>query len=204
LTEAVTIDISVGKGGFTFTPNSVTAAQNDVLAFHFYPGDHSVVEADFSSPCVPNSNAFFSGYVQGDNKGDMTYLITVNDTNPIWFYCSQSNHCVSDGMVGVVNPPDGKTAQDFANAAKSVSSASAPASAVGGTSTSLLPGSTVTPSSSNNSNNSNSNSSNSATTSSSTPSVSSGNSPTKSNAAGTNGGFMALAGVAGGIAALIL
>lgn len=37
------------------------------------------------------------------------FVITINDTNPIWFYCSQGvpavyTHCAY-GMVGVINPP---------------------------------------------------------------------------------------------------
>ncbi|KAL8801805.1 MAG: hypothetical protein Q9182_004212 [Xanthomendoza sp. 2 TL-2023] len=28
----------------------------------------------------------------------------VNDTKPIWYYCSQGDHC-QNGMVGVINPP---------------------------------------------------------------------------------------------------
>jgi hypothetical protein len=31
-----------------------------------------------------------------------TFSITINDTTPLWFYCSQTNHCAS-GMVFSVN-----------------------------------------------------------------------------------------------------
>jgi hypothetical protein len=33
------------------------------------------------------------------------FILTINNTDPIWFYCPQSDHCQS-GMVGVINPYD--------------------------------------------------------------------------------------------------
>lgn len=33
-----------------------------------------------------------------------TYVVNVQVTTPLWFYCAQSNHC-STGMVFAVNPP---------------------------------------------------------------------------------------------------
>jgi len=41
-----------------------------------------------------------------------TFTIEVNDTKPIWFYCSQGKHCQS-GMVGAINPTAEKTVADF-------------------------------------------------------------------------------------------
>lgn len=32
----------------------------------------------------------------------MSFLLTINDTNPIWFYESQVQNC-QNGMVGVIN-----------------------------------------------------------------------------------------------------
>jgi len=186
LSEGATIDIDVGEDGeLKFEPNSTTAAQGDLLAFHFYTGGHSVVEAAFANPCVPIDNAFFSGYMTGDEQGDMTYLVTVNNTDPIWFYCSLDSHCAT-GMVGVVNPPSGNTVSDFANAAKSVPSASAPVSPQGGTSTSLLDATST---------------SGISTTSSSSSSTSTSTGAAVTHAAWAMAG---VAGMAGGIAAMIL
>ncbi|KAK5116269.1 hypothetical protein LTR85_009241 [Meristemomyces frigidus] len=41
-----------------------------------------------------------------NGTGSEVFVITITDTNPIWFYCSQNiyTHCQS-GMVGVINPP---------------------------------------------------------------------------------------------------
>lgn len=141
--SAATISIDVGEGGsLKFDPDSVTAAVGDTLEFHFYSGSggHSVVSSSFSSPCQPETNSFFSGYVTGDGTGDMTFVTTVNSTDPIWFYCSLGFHCQS-GMVGVVNPPSGQTVSDYAAAAQKVTEASAPASPQGGVVTSIAPGS---------------------------------------------------------------
>jgi hypothetical protein len=43
-----------------------------------------------------------------------TFDIIVNDTSPIWFYCSQTDHCVK-GMVGAINanPNSNKSFADF-------------------------------------------------------------------------------------------
>jgi hypothetical protein len=56
--------------------------------------------------------------------------VTVNSTDPIFFYCSQASHC-SQGMVGAVNPTSAQTVAAFQNAAKGATSES-PASVFGG------------------------------------------------------------------------
>jgi hypothetical protein len=66
----------------------------------------------------------------------MTFVTTVNSTDPIWLYCSLGSHCQS-GMVGVVNPPSGQSADDYAKAAQSVMEASAPAALQGGVLTTI-------------------------------------------------------------------
>lgn len=62
--QAATTTIQVGATGVAFTPNSATAAVGDVLEFHFYPANHSVVQGVYSNPCAPSSDtAFYSGFV---------------------------------------------------------------------------------------------------------------------------------------------
>jgi len=135
--SAATISIDVGENGsLKFNPDTVTAAMGDSLEFHFYAGGHSVVSSTFSSPCVPATDAFFSGYIPGTSSGDTTFVVDVNSTDPIWFYCSLADHCEL-GMVGVVNPPPGKTVSDYAKAAEAVGAASAPPALQGGVLTSI-------------------------------------------------------------------
>ena len=96
--------VTVGNGGLVFSPNNLTAAAGDTVVFSFYPSKHSVAQATFAKPCVPmDSSSFFSGAMattSGVNAN--TYTLTINDTTPIWFYCSVATHCES-GMVGSIN-----------------------------------------------------------------------------------------------------
>ncbi|KAK9240819.1 hypothetical protein V1525DRAFT_336075 [Lipomyces kononenkoae] len=88
---AVTVhDVSVGQGGLTYSPNSITAAVGDYVRFTWASGPHGVAQAAFSSPCVPlsspssgNNDVFFSGI----QMPSTTFTIKVNSTDPIFFYC---------------------------------------------------------------------------------------------------------------------
>jgi plastocyanin len=105
LAFAANHDVKVGMDSTTFSPNTTTAAAGDTVTFHFYPAKHSVVQAAFASPCEPLAGGFFSGFVPTSSGESMTtFMITVNNTKPIWFYCSQAKHCQS-GMVGAINAP---------------------------------------------------------------------------------------------------
>jgi len=133
---AKTIAIQVGEGGLKYAPNSTTAAVGDILEFQFVASTHNVVQGAFNTPCsVGNiTNGFAAPFVNVTAVGTHeAYQVTVNNTDPIWYYCSVTGHC-QDGMVGVVNPPDastGKTLAAYAAGAKA-SNKSVTASAVGG------------------------------------------------------------------------
>ncbi|KAL8293898.1 hypothetical protein RB597_007672 [Gaeumannomyces tritici] len=106
---AKTIQIDVGKNGLRFSPNVTEAAKGDVLEFHFFAVNHSVVEGRFDAPCRPaRESAIFSGFtgpIQAGQEGPNVFQVTVNDTKPLVFYCSQNTgfHCAR-GMYAVVNP----------------------------------------------------------------------------------------------------
>jgi len=62
-------------------------------------------------PCVPLSNfgttpGFFSGFYPVDVILDdpPKWRMQINDTDPIFFYCSAPGSCINYGMVGVINP----------------------------------------------------------------------------------------------------
>ncbi|GIJ86464.1 hypothetical protein Asppvi_005353 [Aspergillus pseudoviridinutans] len=97
--------VDVGDGGFTFDPDTLSVSPGSKVEFHFYPGNHSVVQAAFSNPCQPLSqSSFFSGFIPDTSEeSPEVFTLTVNDTNPIWYYCGQIGHCQA-GMVGVINP----------------------------------------------------------------------------------------------------
>ncbi|MCJ1342086.1 hypothetical protein MMC31_000266 [Peltigera leucophlebia] len=123
------VKVSNKNGNLTFAPNNITAAIGSFVQFHFYPKNHSVVQSTFDNPCVPFKNAskpdqtgFFSGFmpVKADATELPAYTIKINDTKPIWYYCSQAKHC-QGGMVGVINPPaanKSRTIDTFAALAK--------------------------------------------------------------------------------------
>jgi len=109
-----------------FDPPQIMANPGELVQFQFWPMNHSVVQATFKDPCLPISQSsagngtqgFFSGFMPVSSSSTQmpTFTIQVNDTKPIWFYCSQARHCQS-GMVGVINPTAAKNLTDFASRA---------------------------------------------------------------------------------------
>jgi plastocyanin len=64
LAAAATHRVDVGKNGLAFTPNSTVAAVGDVVEFHYFPKNHSVVQTSFAGPCEFDlPNPFFSGFM---------------------------------------------------------------------------------------------------------------------------------------------
>lgn len=132
LASAKTIPIKAV--GLAFDPELVSAAVGDILEFHFFPINHSVVMGDFNSPCVPvKTGGFFSGflYVASGESPDI-FRVTVNNTDPMVYYCSQNlhQHC-TNGMVGVVNT-DNATLQMYKAGARGIETAVSPAQVFGG------------------------------------------------------------------------
>ncbi|KAM0328043.1 hypothetical protein ACHAQA_005444 [Verticillium albo-atrum] len=125
---AKTIPINVASIPLSFLPDRVQADVGDVLEFHFYPQNHSVVQGDYHHPCSPvDEGGFFSGFVPDD-----VFKVTVRHTDPMFFYCSQGKHCAS-GMVGVVNPTVDQTLSKYArNAVGRPSFSPSPIGAFGG------------------------------------------------------------------------
>jgi plastocyanin len=142
------IDSTSGKP--VFSPNEIQAAVGDQIQFQFHPANHSVVQATFADPCVPISESpsgkgaqgFYSGFmpVAQDATEIPTFTITVQNTNPIWFYCSQAKHCQA-GMVGAINPTANKTLADFTSRAAQAAANLSPGEnpGTGGTPSSALP-----------------------------------------------------------------
>ena len=44
------------------------------------------------------------------------FMVPITDTDPIYIYCSQAQHC-QQGMVMVINPPNGNAVTQYANKA---------------------------------------------------------------------------------------
>ena len=103
LVYAATHEIDVGESGLTFDPQTFTAQPGDTLIFHLYPS-HDVVQGDFSSPCTPSSNGFYSGPFSQTDNGKKRFVVTVNSSDAMYWYCSVPQHC-QGGMVGGINLP---------------------------------------------------------------------------------------------------
>ncbi|KAK6337142.1 hypothetical protein TWF718_009926 [Orbilia javanica] len=127
-----THSVVVGRGGLRFDPENIVAEPGDIVEFHFLPRNHSVAQSSFSNPCQPiGSTAFFSGFIPSiAGQSNDVFSITIEDRNPIWFYCSQTNgnHCQS-GMSGVIN-------QNFDSNEFTLARYKARAAEIGGVSTS--------------------------------------------------------------------
>ncbi|CAD6452140.1 c12dab74-874d-4bee-8431-555e9fafc929 [Sclerotinia trifoliorum] len=114
---AATHVVSVGADGLNYTPRSLTANVGDIIEFRFYPLNHSVARAEYKQPCIPYEDTgagkvgFWSGFepISIVTNDPPMYNLLINDTEPIFFYCSAPGAC-QDGMIGVINP---NTTQTF-------------------------------------------------------------------------------------------
>ncbi|KAJ6587277.1 hypothetical protein B0H10DRAFT_2197908 [Mycena sp. CBHHK59/15] len=118
-----TLTVNVGAqptspgGRYQFNPNIVTAPKGTVVSFVFsgIPGNHSVTQSSFATPCQLLPRGFDSSFIAGreiqGGRFPMWTLTVTNDQNSMWFYCKQvipspsefpTSHC-NAGMVGVIN-----------------------------------------------------------------------------------------------------
>ncbi|KAJ4471463.1 Cupredoxin [Lentinula aciculospora] len=114
---ATSWDVSVGPNGqLIYYPEYVLAEVGDTVNMIFHPKNHTVTQSSFDAPCVPLAGGVSSGFlpVASDSDPELpNFVITVNDTNPIWIHCEQKGHCGS-GMVFAINPPDASSNHSFA------------------------------------------------------------------------------------------
>ncbi|KAB8302588.1 hypothetical protein EYC80_005966 [Monilinia laxa] len=102
--------VSVGAGGLEFTPKELSANVSDVI----------VARSEYKNPCIPyevtgiNKQGFWSGFhpINVVLNDPPKFQVVVNDSNPIFFYCSAPGACHEDGMIGVVNA---NSTQTFTN-----------------------------------------------------------------------------------------
>jgi plastocyanin len=100
LASAANFDVAVGASGNSFTPATISAQTGDTVTFKFSGARHDVVQSSFEEPCSPLSSGIYAP-IQS-KAGD--FVVTVQNSDPIWFYCSVPGHC-NGGMVGVINAP---------------------------------------------------------------------------------------------------
>ncbi|KAK7441834.1 hypothetical protein VKT23_016495 [Stygiomarasmius scandens] len=207
---ATTHVINVGDTGSFYDPETITAAENDVVQFVFSGNKHGVVQSSFDNPCVPLSGGFSSGIQgRGENPGADTpsplwNLTITNVTGPIWFYCQASrpsSHC-AQGMVGAINPASQAMFQQFKQAAQATlgnQTSQGPDSVVNtgqGAFATAAPSPTTIPSTVTTSGNSST-----PASASSSPSSSSTSTPTASASAATSSSSNHTGAIAGGVSA---
>ncbi|KFA49622.1 hypothetical protein S40293_06609 [Stachybotrys chartarum IBT 40293] len=99
--------------GLAFYPDKITATPGSMVQFQFWAGNHTVTQSTFDQPCLPmpqsaniTSVPIWSGYqpvAASEAMGQIpVFTVMINDTRPIWLYCSQGQHC-QNGMVMVIN-----------------------------------------------------------------------------------------------------
>ncbi|CAJ2512441.1 Uu.00g054560.m01.CDS01 [Anthostomella pinea] len=132
LASATFHEVTVGKGGqLKFDPETLTAQPGDQIRYSFFAKNHAVAQSTFDNPCQIQENAIFSGFTATDSPdvaAPTTFIITVNDTKPLWFYCPQRNgdHC-QKGMVQAINAPSsGNTFDAYKAKAQKASTPSTP------------------------------------------------------------------------------
>ncbi|KAH8129467.1 hypothetical protein ACSS6W_008203 [Trichoderma asperelloides] len=127
--SAAVFRVEVGQSGLRYTPDTIKANKGDIVDFHF-DAMHSVVAGNFNKPCTPaTSGGFYSGTMP---MGDETFFsITINNTDPIFFYCAVDSHC-QGGMVGVINQGS-DTLDSFRTAASNTDNSVSPNAPFGGT-----------------------------------------------------------------------
>lgn len=82
------------------------------IEFQFFPSNHSVGRAEYQQPCIPyedtgmNKVGFWSGFFPLSAVANIppTWNLTINDTEPVFFYCAAPGSCINNLMVGVINP----------------------------------------------------------------------------------------------------
>lgn len=119
----------VKQGDHVFEPDVTQAEVGDYVEFRFYPTNHSVVRAAYEHPCVPfelietDKVGFTSGFQPVDAvlSDPPKWSVRINDSDPIFYYCSAPASCIKFGMVGVINPNASTHLDDQRDKAKSSS-----------------------------------------------------------------------------------
>jgi len=98
-----------GTGVLAFSPPNITAQVGDTITFEFHQKNHTVTASSFAAPCrdlfsTSGKLGFDSGFmpVADGTTTFPTFTVQVNDTQPIWAFCRQANHCGA-GMVFAAN-----------------------------------------------------------------------------------------------------
>ncbi|EMD60065.1 hypothetical protein GGP41_009469 [Bipolaris sorokiniana] len=100
-----------------YTPDTIKANVGDMVVFEFMQKNHTVTQSTFAEPCKKMEGGMDSGFMPNpEGMPGVTWNMTVETTEPLWFYCKQKMgvHC-GKGMVFSINPAEtgDKTMADF-------------------------------------------------------------------------------------------
>ncbi|KAF7880478.1 uncharacterized protein EAF02_007324 [Botrytis sinoallii] len=106
-----THSVIVGAAGrLAFNPTSLDVALGDKILFEFLALNHTLTQSSLRYPCTWNaSGGIDTGFKQfnpSNDSGKFIVKYTVEDTTPLWFFCSQRrpiSHC-HEGMIFALNP----------------------------------------------------------------------------------------------------
>ncbi|UKZ51437.1 hypothetical protein TrVGV298_005197 [Trichoderma virens] len=129
-----------GQPALKYYPDNIKAAPGSMVQFQFWAGNHTVTQSDFDHPCTPISQvnssvagiwSSFMPVAAGAAKKEIpVFTVMINDTKPIWIFCSQGKHC-SNGMSMVINENTSANAtRSLTNYRTAASTAQAPAPAL--------------------------------------------------------------------------
>ena len=111
--------VDVGKNGLIYTPPFIYAKPGDHVQLNFFSANHTLVQADFATPCEPTPWGIFAGFQPTNVTKNETGLVTFRTVNfevytesPLWFYCAQAKHCQA-GMTFAINPPSEDSVKQF-------------------------------------------------------------------------------------------
>jgi len=127
-TGQMNIDVAFDKT-LVFNPPNISAPVGTLVTFYFpnFGINHSVTQSSFADPCTYLAANATSSTPAGFDSGlqsSATFTITIEDTDPIWYFCKQVGHC-GLGMVGSINA-QGDTYATYLAAAKAIGSKEAP------------------------------------------------------------------------------
>jgi plastocyanin len=94
--------VMVGNGNFTFIPRNFMASVGDTVSFVWTVGTHTVTQSTKADLCTKKADP--AAFASGSHGAPFTWNITINSTDPLWYYCGLPTHC-QKGMYAAINFP---------------------------------------------------------------------------------------------------
>lgn len=85
-----TIYVAPTQGVLRMVPFAVNASAGDTLYWIWGGSNHTVTKSSELSPC--NKTTDGTAFATGEQDKGFTFTETVNDTNPLFYYCGTPTH----------------------------------------------------------------------------------------------------------------